>query len=219
MIISFFFLEEKSVITCLPKLSRLIQISFYGSIPTDLNHFLLILHATPNLFRLDLSLSHLLKLIENPQICSILAQHITSLCILGNEFSSSTITINETYIPFIASALPRVDDIYMNIMHLPCSTAILSTEDILEGSFLQSLYGETSEFKDDIISVNSSESLLLCILKHFNKNNLIALCIDGVFVEKIKTDPEQWLQTNTILSKQRFKAVFRNESNRLLIWM
>jgi hypothetical protein len=61
--------------------------------------------------------------------------------------------------------------------------------------------------------------MLLCIFKKFKEHRLIALCIDGLFVEKIKTDPEQWLQTNTILSEQQFKAAFHSDLNRLLIWM
>jgi hypothetical protein len=168
---------------------------------------------------LDLSFNHLLKIIENPEICHVLGQHITSVCIFGNEYNSSLLTVKEEHIPIIASTFPRVNDIYINIMHLPCSTAIQSNEDILQGSFLQTLFIGSNEYIDEIILPLSSESMLLCILNNFKEHNLIALCIDGSFVEMIQTDPEQWLRSNTILSKQRFKAFFHSELNRLLIWM
>jgi hypothetical protein len=203
---------------CIPKLSRLIQIYLYGSIPSDLNHFSSILNAAPNLCRLDLPFGNLMRLIEDQQICHILGQRITSLCIFGNESNSSLPTLKEEHIPIIAAAFSGVRDIYVNVIHLPCSTTIISNEDILEGSFLN-LSVQSCEQKNEIISPFSSESMLLCILTKFKEHRLIALCIDGLFVEKIKTDPEQWLRTNTILSEQQFEAAFHSDLNRLLIWM
>jgi hypothetical protein len=168
---------------------------------------------------LDLPFGHLLRLIEDQQICHLLGQRITSLYILKNESNSSLVTLNEEHIPIIASALFRVHDMYVNVKHLPCSTTLLSNEDILEDSFLQNLSGQLYQEKDEDVLPCSSESMLLCLLTKFKEHRLISLCINGEFFEKIKTDTEQWLRANTILCEQQFKAVFNIELNQLIIWM
>ncbi len=202
--------------TCIPKLSRVTRINFYGSIPFDLNYFFIIFNAVPNLFHIQLCIDHLLKLIEDLQICSILRQRLTSIAISQNdETDRSSVKLNEKHIPIIASALPRIRYIYFNILHLPCSTTQISSKNILEDSSVQS----SNQQKDEIISPLSSESMLLCLLTTFREHKLISLCVEGQFLEKIKTDTEQWLQVNTILGEQQFNAVFDNELNRLLIWM
>jgi len=187
--------------------------------PSDLNYFSFIFNAAPNLFRLDLSFGHLLRLIEDQQICHILGQRITSLSIDKNESNSSLVNFNEEHVPIIASVFSRLRDMYVDITHLTCSTTIVSSKDSLEGSFLQSLFGQSCQQKDEVILPLSSESMLLCLLTTFKEHKFISLCVDGLFLEKIKTDTEQWLQTNTILCEQQFKAVFNIELNRLLIWM
>ncbi len=213
-------LEEQSPLSRIPTLSRVIQIWFHGSIPSDLSYFSIILNALPNLFRLDLSMSYLSKLIEEPQICSILNQRITALCIFENEANSSLEKLNEKHMPMIASALSRVRDLYANIMHLPSSTTKISTsEDILQDSFLQELLTQSDQREDEVILPLSSESMLLCLLKTFKERKLTALCIDGHFLEKLKTDTEQWLRANTNLGEQQFLAAFNGQLNRLLIWM
>ncbi len=206
--------------SCIPKLSRVTEICFQGSIPSDLNYFSIILNAAPNLFDLDLPFDHLLKLIEEPQICSILNQQITALCIEENEANSSLEKLNEKHMPMIASALSRVRDLYANIMHLPSSTTKISTsEDILQDSFLQDLLTQSNQREDEVILPLSSESMLLCLLTTFKERKLTALCIDGHFLEKLKTDTEQWLRANTNLGEQQFLAAFNGQLNRLLIWM
>jgi hypothetical protein len=186
---------------------------------SDLNYFSFIFNAAPNLFRLDISFDQLLRLIEDQQISHILGQRITSLCILKNGSNSSSVKFNEEHVPIIASALSRLQDMYVDIIHLPCSTTIVSSEDSLEGSFLQNLFGQSCQQKDEVILPFSSESMLLCLLTKFKEHKLISLCVDGLFLEKIQTDAEQWLRTNTILCEQQFKAVFNIELKRLLIWM
>lgn len=172
-----------------------------------MNYYSIILRAVPNLFRLDLSFACLLKLIEDPSICSILGERILSLCI-GDEGSanSSASRITEEQIPIIASVFPRVGDIYMDITHLTNSSNEISSDDhaVEEG---------------EIIAPLSSESFLLYLLKTFQSHSLLALCVDGKFSEQFKTDAEQWLRTNSILAGQRFAAVFDKELERLLIWM
>ncbi len=213
-------LEEEPLVSCIPKLSRVTQICFEGSIPSDLNYFSIILNAVPNLFFLDLPFDHLLKLIEEPQICSILNQQITSLSIGDNKVNSSSEKLNEKHIPMIASALSRVHDLYVNIMFLPSSKTKISTrEDIFEGSFLQDLFTQSNQREDEVISPLSSESMLLCLLTTFKEHKLTALCVDGYFLEEIETDTEQWLKVNTNLGEQQFQAAFHSELNRLLIWM
>jgi hypothetical protein len=145
---------------------------------------------------------------EDQQICQILGQRITSLCIFANEANSALITINEEHVPIIASIFPRVRDLYVNITHLSSSTTKISNEDISEGSQ-----------KDEVISPLSSESMLLCLLTNFKAHQFIGLCIDGHFLEQLKTDTEQWLRDKTILCEQKFQAAFNSELKRLLIWM
>ncbi len=204
----------------IPKLSRVTQICFQGSIPSDGNYFSIILNALPNLFDLGLPSDHLLKLIEEPQICSILNRRITALSIFENEADSSLEKLNKKHLPMIASALSRVRGLYANIMHLPSSTTKISTsEDILEDSFQQNLLTQSNQREDEVILPLSSESMLLCLLTTFKEGKLTALCIDGHFLEKLKTDTEQWLRANTNLGEQQFLAAFNGELNRLLIWM
>ncbi len=198
-------------------LQQSMQIWFHGLIPSDLSYFSIILNALPNLFRLDLSMAYLSKLIKEPQICSLLNQRITSLCIFENEPNSSFEKLDEKHLPMIASALSRVRDLYTNIMHLSSSTTSIS---ISEDSFQQDLLAESSQEEvGTIISPLSSESMLLCILTTFNEHKLTGLCIDGHFIDAIETDTEQWLRANTNLGKQSFQAAYRKELNRLLIWM
>jgi hypothetical protein len=217
-------LEKQPSVSSIPKLSRVIQIWFHGLIPSDLHYFSIILNALPNLFRLDLSIDYLLRLIEEPQICSILDQRITSLCIFEHGVNASPEKLNEKHLPIIASALSRICDLYVNIMHLPSSKNKISTssEDIFAGSFLQDLFAQSSQPQDDedeVIWPLSTESMLLYLLTTFKEHKLISLCVDGHFLEKIETDTEQWLQANTNLGEQKFKAAFNSELNRLLIWM
>jgi hypothetical protein len=207
-------------VSSIPKLSRVTQICFQGSIPSDGNYFSIILNALPNLFDLGLPSDHLLKLIEEPQICSILNRRITALSIFENEADSSLEKLNKKHLPMIASALSRVRGLYANIMHLPSSTTKISTsEDILEDSFQQNLLTQSNQREDEVILPLSSESMLLCLLTTFKEGKLTALCIDGHFLEKLKTDTEQWLRANTNLGEQQFLAAFNGELNRLLIWM
>ncbi len=66
---------------------------------------------------MDLPLAHLMRLIEDQQICHILGQRITSLCIFGNESNSLLLTLKEDHIPIIAAALSGVRDVYFNVTH------------------------------------------------------------------------------------------------------
>ena len=90
---------------------------------------------------------------------------------------------------------------------------------MLEGSPLENVLVPSNQENNEVIAPLSSESMLLCLLETFKEHQLIALCVDGQFVEKIKTDPEQWLRANTLLAEQPFLAVFDHELNRLMIWM
>ena len=195
------FSEEQLSISQIPELPRVVQIFFNGFTVPNINYYSIILRAVPNLFRLDLSFACLLKLIEDPSICSILGERILSLCI-GDEGANSTASrISEEQIPIIASVFPRVGDIYMDINHL---TNTSDDHAVVEGKLIAPL---------------SSESFLLYLLKTFQKHSLLALCVDGKFSDQFKTDAEQWLRTNSILAGQRFAAVFDTELERLLIWM
>ncbi len=216
MIIDSSYLEEQSSPSRIPTLSRVIQICFHGLIPSDLSYFSIILNALPNLFRLDLSMAYLSKLIKEPQICSLLNQRITSLCIFENEPNSSFEKLNEKHLPMIASALSRVRDLQTDIMHLSSSATRIS---ISEDSFQQDLLTESGQEEVGTILPLSSESMLLCILTTFNEHKLTALCIDGHFINEVETDTEQWLRMNTNLGKQPFQAAYHKEVNRLLIWM
>ena len=159
---------------------------------------------------MDLPFDYLLKLIEDQQTCHLLGLRITSLNINKNETSSSLGTVNEEHIPIIAFVFPRIGDLYVDLTHLLCSRTIISNENILKDPMAGN-YG--------VISPSSSESMLLCLLTQFKEHRLISLCVDGQFLEELKTDTEQWLRDNTILHDQQFKAVPNNEMNRLLIWM
>ncbi|CAF4460758.1 unnamed protein product, partial [Rotaria sp. Silwood2] len=102
--------EEQCPISYVPKLSRLIQISFHGSISSDLNHFSFLLNVAPNIFRLDLPFDYLWQFIENQQIRHLLGQRITSLSILENVTKPSLVTLNEEHISIIASTFFRLCD-------------------------------------------------------------------------------------------------------------
>lgn len=106
----------------------------------------------------------------------------------------------------IASVFSRVNDVYFNINHLTSSQHKTSWKDSVV-------------LEKELISPLSSESFLLCSLKTFQEHFLLGLCIDGHFNDKIQTDAEQWLRTNSILAEQRFAANFDRELNRLCIWM
>ena len=193
-------LGEKLSITQIKPLPHVVQIHLNGTVLSTTNYYSIILHALPNLFRLDLSFACLLRLFEDPSICSLLSQRILSLCIVENDVSSTASNISEEHLPLIASVFSRVGDIYFGINHLVSSSSKMSSE-------------------EEIISPSSCESFLLCLLKTFQKHSLFALCIDGKFNDEIKTNAEQWLRTNSILAGQRFAAVFDKELDRLLIWM
>ncbi|CAF2926587.1 unnamed protein product [Rotaria sp. Silwood2] len=213
-------LEEKQCqISYIPKLSRLIQVNFFGSIPSDLNHFSFILNAAPNLFRLDLPFDYLWLFMENQQIRYLLGQRITSLCIFENSAKSSSVTLNEEHIPIIASTFFRVHDLYADLTHLQNSTTIISNDSLLEDSIGQSLSVQSCQKKSEVISPCSSESMVVCLLTELKEHKLVGLCITGQFCEKIQTDANQWLQCNTVLCEQQFEATFSNELHRLLIWM
>lgn len=168
---------------------------------------------------MDLPFDYLLKLIEDQQTCHLLGQRITSLSICENETRPSLVTLNEEHIPIIASVFFRIRDLYVNLTHLPRSTTIVSNENIPEDSMVQNLSVQTNQQKYEVVSPLSSESMLLCLLTKFKKHRLIGLCIDGQFLEEIKTNTEQWLRDNTILREQQFEAVFIIELNRILIYM
>ena len=161
-------------------------------------------------------MAYLSKLIEHPQICSVLNQRITSLCIFENEQNSTFEKLNETHLPIIASSLSRIRDLYINIMHLSSSTTNIS---ISEDSFQQDLLAESSLEEVGPISPSSSESMLLCLLTTFKQHKLIALCVDGHFLDEIETNAEQWLRANTHLNEQKFQAAYHKNLDRLLIWM
>ncbi|CAF1173768.1 unnamed protein product [Rotaria sordida] len=211
--------EEQCPILHIPKLSRLIQVNFYGSIPSDLNHFSFILNAAPNLFRLDLPFDYLWLFIENQQIRHLLDHRITSLSIFKNSTKSSSITLNEEHISIIASTFFRVQDLYVDLTHLQDSTTIVSNDNILEDSTVRSLSVQSCQEKYEVTSSGSSESMVVRLLVEFQEHKLVSLCITGLFFEKIKTDVKQWLQCNTVLCEQQFEAVYSNELHRLLIWM
>ncbi|CAF1497717.1 unnamed protein product [Rotaria sordida] len=202
--------EDQQPASRLSKLSRLTQIVFRGSILSDLDHFLLILNAASNLFRLDMPIDYLLQLMEDQQITDLLRQRIMSLSILGTDTPRSTINLKEEHIPTIASVFSRLCDLYVDITHPPLNTQICSEENLS----LQS-YEQNSE----VISPLSSQSMILCLLKEFKEYKLIGLCIDGNFDERLKTNAEQWLRIHTNLCEQQFEAIFNNELNRLLTWM
>ena len=178
---------------------HVIHIYFLGKVLPTVNYCSIILHALPNLFRLDLSFACLLRLFEDPSICSLLSQRILSLCIAGNETNSTVRRLSEVDLPMIASVFSRVNGIYFDINHLISSPSKMSSE--------------------DTVLPLSSESFLLCALKTFQAHSLLGLCIDGHFNEDIQTDTEQWLRKNSILAEQRSAASFDRILNRLFIWM
>ncbi len=213
-------LGQESLVSSIPKLPRVTRICFEGSMPSDLNYFSIIFNALPNLFQLNLPFDHLLKLIEEPQICSILNQRITSLSIEDNQEDPAGEKLNEQHIWMIASAFSRVRDLYVNIMHLQSSEVIRwANESDFEHLYERILLRGSSEEEIGPILSLSSESMLLCILTAFNEHKLTALCVDGHFINEVETDTEQWLRVNTNLGKQPFQAAYHKEVNRLLIWM
>ncbi|CAF1221377.1 unnamed protein product [Rotaria sp. Silwood1] len=211
--------EERSQMLQIPKLSWLLQVFLYGSIPSGLNHFAVILNAAPNLFRLGLSFECLWHLIGNPQICLLLGQRITSLAIYNNATDPSSVTLNEEHIPIIASTFFRVCYLYANLTHLPKSTTILSNDDIFENFTTQNLSAQSCEQEYQVISPCSSESMVVCLLAQFKEHRLVGVGIDGEFSEYLQKKAKQWLQDNTVLCGQEFEAVFNDELDRLLIWM
>jgi hypothetical protein len=186
---------------------------------SDLNYFLSILNAAPNLFRLDLPFNYLLRFFEDQQICHLLDRRITSLSIFANDPGSSLVTLNDEHIPVIASAFSRLCDLLVNFAHLPFSAAIIPKEDSPDTLLKQNVSTQLCEQKHKVISPGSSESMLLCLLTKFKERRFLSLCIDAKFIEEIKTDTEQWLRNNTILREQQFKAVYYNKLNQLYIWM
>jgi hypothetical protein len=197
----------------------LTQVSLFGSIPSDLNVFSFILNVAPNLCRLDLPFNCLWKLLEDQQTHHLFGQRITSLNIYKNATETSLITVNEEHIPIIASVFSRVRDLYVDATHLASSTTMISNENVLKDSVVETLPVESFEKKHEIVSPLSSESMLLCLLTQFRQHRLTGLCIDGHFLEEIKINTEQWLRDNTVLYEQQFRAVFSSEWNRVLIWM
>jgi len=176
-------------------------------------------NAAPNLFRLDLSFNCLWKLLEDEQTHHLLGQRITSLNIYKNETETSEITVNEEHIPIIASVFSRVRDLYLDVTHLAGSTTMVSNGNPLKDAVLENLPIESCHQKHELVSPLSSESMLLCLLTQFKQHRLVALYIDGQFLEEIKINTEQWLRDNTVLCEQQFKAVFSSDWNRILIWM
>ncbi|CAF2979909.1 unnamed protein product [Rotaria sp. Silwood2] len=212
-------LKEQCPLPHIPKLSRLLKVRFYGSIPSDLNHFSFVLNAASNLVRLDLPFEFLWQLIEDQQIRHVLGQRITSLFILGNATNQSSVTFNEEHVPIIASTFFRVHLLYANLIHLPHSPITIPNDNIIEDSTVQSLLVHACQQKDEVVSPCSSESMVICLLREFKEHRLIGLGISGEFFEKLKTDTKQWLQHHTILCEQQFEAVFNNNIRQILIWM
>ena len=211
--ISLFLKEQASVSRC-SHLSRLNQVTIYGLMTSDLNYFSSILNAAPNLFRLDMSFNYLLKLFEDQKMCHLFNQRITSLSILPNDHDTSSTTLSEEHIPVIASTFSRLRDLYINFKHLPCSKAIPSKEDDLDDTMDQS-----DQQKYKVISTDSSESFLVCLLANFKEHQLISLAADGQFDVELKTDVEQWLRNNTVICEQLFSAVFDKILDEVHIWM
>jgi hypothetical protein len=168
---------------------------------------------------LILPFNYLSKLLEDQHISNLLEQRITTLCIYPNDPNSSSVTLNEEHIPIIASVFSRLCDLYVNLSHLPSITTTVSNENTFDDTLAQTVSIQSIQHKNEVISLDSSESMLIRVLKEFKEHRLFALCIDGQFLEEIKTNAEQWLRNNTILCEQLFNAAFNNELNRLLIWM
>ncbi|CAF3124977.1 unnamed protein product [Rotaria socialis] len=203
----------------IPELSRLRQVAFYGPIPSDLDHFLLVLTAAPNICRLDLPFDLLWQLIDNQQIRHILGHRITSLSILENATKSSLVTLQQEHIPIISSAFFRVYDIYANLAHLTHNTTVVSTKNILDECGVENLVTQLDHEKSEVFSSSSTDSMLVSLLAEFKHHKLTGLCITGEFSENIKVNTKHWLKHNTILNGQEFEAIFCDELHRLLIWM
>jgi hypothetical protein len=186
--------------------------------PSDLNHLSFILNAAPNLFRLDLPFNYLLKLFEDQQICHLLDQRITSLSV-GSISDLSSATLSEEHISIIVSTFSRLSDLYVSLEHLPCSTATVSKENIVDDSLVENASVQSCEQKYEVVQPFSSEWMLLYLLTKFKEHRLVGLCVDGKFLEEIKTDTQQWLRNNSILCELQFKAVYNKEMDQLLIWM
>ncbi|CAF1222789.1 unnamed protein product [Rotaria sp. Silwood1] len=211
--------EEQRPLPHIPKLSRLHTVSIHGPIPSDLSNFLFLFNVAPNLVRLDLPFEFLWQLIENQQIRHILGQHITSLFIHQNATSQSSIIFNEKHVPIIASTFFRVDVLSINLTHLPNSSIAISNDNIMEDSTEPNERIDECQQTNEVVSPDSIESMIICLLREFKEHKLIGLGISGNFCEKLKTDAKQWLQQNTILSDQRFEAVFNKQLHQLLIWI
>ena len=70
-----------------------------------------------------------------------------------------------------------------------------------------------------LIGKNSSDSVLICLLKSFEHHRMIGLCVDAEFCEQMTKDTERWLREKTVLSQRSFYAEYCNKLNRLLVWL
>ncbi|CAF0881126.1 unnamed protein product [Rotaria sordida] len=211
--------EEQRPLPHIPRLSRLHRVSFYGSMPSDLKNSSILFNAAPNLVRLDLPFEFLWQLIENQQIHHVLGHQITSLFIHENTTSQSSITFSEKHVPTIASTFFRVDVLSVTLTHLRHSPIAVPNDNIVENSTEPNLPIDEDQQTNEVVSPDSIESMVICLLQEFKEHRLIGLGIRGNFCKKLQTDAKQWLQQNTILSDQRFEAVFNKQIDQLLIWM
>lgn len=181
----------------------------------------MILNAASNIFRLDLPFDNLWQLITSQQVCNLLGQRITSLSIFQQQDTTkqSITTLQEKHVPLIASIFVRLCDLYVDLKHLSSSTNMVSNSPINELSEIENLILEPIEEKTEVILPNSSESMLVCLLKEFNEHNFIGLCISGNFNKQIMINAKQWLQQNTLLGNKEFEALYSEELHRLLFWM
>ncbi|CAF0960181.1 unnamed protein product [Rotaria sordida] len=215
----FHFPKEQRPLPHIPRLSRLHRVSFYGSMPSDLNNSSFLFNAAPNLVRLDLPFEFLWRLIENQQIHHVLGHQITSLFIHENTTSQSSITFSEKHVPTIASTFFRVDVLSVTLTHLRHSPIAVLNDNIVENSTEPNLPIDEDQQTNEVVSPDSIESMVICLLQEFKEHRLIGFGIRGNFCKKLQTDAKQWLQQNTILSDQRFEAVFNKQIDQLLIWM
>ncbi|CAF3946757.1 unnamed protein product, partial [Rotaria sordida] len=93
------------------------------------------------------------------------------------------------------------------------------TDNIVENSTEPNLPIDEDQQTNEVVSPDSIESMVICLLQEFKEHRLIGFGIRGNFCKKLQTDAKQWLQQNTILSDQRFEAVFNKQIDQLLIWM
>jgi hypothetical protein len=159
------------------------------SVPSDLDHFSLILVAASNLIRLDLNFDCLLPLLDNEQTTYLLQQRIRALAI--NKISSSSATaIGEHHIPRIASTFPRLRHMFVDLNHLLPS---------IDSMILCILM----EFKKSLVSLGAdgqpSDEMKTDARKWLEENNNKS--------------------NMNIVHPTEFDAYFNVQSNRLLIWM